>query len=316
MTQPVNLLLALIIAIVVVMAVFLVRIDGHMRHLAVSAPPAPVQPAPSVVAKEVVTAKVAGEAGDAQSLIAAMNVLERRSSDTSARVMLLRALRRIDAEAYFREVSRMAASGNPNEMRYALQEDSNEGTLDRRMLPVLKAIIDRSLQGGENGQDWTRLVGQMQRVDPEMAAPYVDEAVRRMLERGDGRMDGDQYAQRLVVSSGVAMGHALVLRSMRNNEYGNNGREQLYLQISDLYQGVRQFGLLVSEKRDQKLSEEDRKQILEHEQWIIANRNLLILDRKTRRMLLAKDEAEADQLRAKQPTAKPWVTEDAKRSAF
>ncbi len=316
MNQPSKLVSVVIIAVLVVIAALLVRIDGQLRRQ-----PA-VQPAAAALAPAPVPVQAAAEkpqvgTTDAQILLAALGVLERRSNDGSSRMMVLRALRRIDPEAFFRELSRLAASGNPNDLRYAMQDDGNDGTTDRRYLPVIKAIIDRSLQGENSGQDMSRLVMQLQRIDPELAAPYVDEVVRRMLDRSEGRFDGDQMVQRFAATSGVAMAHAQVLRAMRTNDYGGNGREQVYLQLADLYQGVRAFPIFTSEKRDQKLGEEDRKHIQENELWIIANRNLLVLDRKAKRMVLAKDAAEADQLRAGQPAWKAAVqVDEAKPLAF
>ena len=324
MNQPSKLVLVLIITVLVVIAALLVRIDSQLRRQPELQPITPAAvttsapaPAPAPAPVQAVVEKPQVGSKDAQILLAALGVLERRSNDSNARMIVLRSLRRIDPEAFFRELLRLVAAGNPNDLRYALQEDGSEGTLDRGFLPVIKAIIDRSLQGENSGQDMSRLVMQLQRIDPELAAPYVDEVVRRMLERSEVRFDGDQVTQRFAASSGVAMAHALVMRGMRTNEYGGNGREQVYLQLADIYQGVRPFPVLNSEKRDQKLADEDKKHIQENELWIIANRNLLVLDRTSKRMVLAKDAAEADQLRASQPVWKaPVPVEEAKPATF
>ncbi len=298
-----NLLLAAILLALVAVIVMQVR---TARAAVPAAAPAAASPAPSPppAAQPPAQATAATASADANTLLAAAAVIERRGGDQSARALLLRSLRRIDEAAFFAEVARLGRSGSMNDLRMILQEDG-EGVPDRRFLPLLRQVADRMLSGGEQSSyELVRLASMIQRIDPVAAAPYVDEAVRRMLARNDGRLDGDNAMQRLVLASGVPMAHALLLRGMRLNEYGNQGREQTYLQLCDLYAGVRQLPLLPFDRRDQKWTDEERRLLLVEEQWMIAQRHLLLLDRSTGRMVLAKDDAEAVQLRAKFQPAK------------
>lgn len=312
-----NLLLAaILIALVAVIAMQLRAAPATPKAATVggSAPLAP--PVAQTPVQSATAAGAATASADAQTLLAAAAVIERRGGDQSARTLLLRSLRRIDEAAFFAEVARLGRSGSMNDLRMILQDDG-EGTADRRFLPLLRQVADRMLAGGEQSSyELVRIAALIQRIDAVAAAPYVDEAVRRMISRNDGRLDGDNAMQRLVLASGVPMAHALLLRGMRLNEYGNQGREQTYLQLCDLYAGVRRLPLLPFDRRDQKWSDEERKLLLDEEQWMIAQRHLLLLDRSTGRMVLAKDEAEAVQLRAKLQPAKPETAAPEPGNAF
>jgi len=306
-----NLILALIVAVLVAVALLLLRIDVGLQRLIVKAEQAQTvatpRPDSSIVVTQVELTKEAASA-DTKALLGALAVIERRITDGNDRIAILNTLRRIDPEVYFRELTRLATSCKINYVSYALQNDNGgDGRSDRRFIPVLKACMDQFLlNGGDNDSyELLQLVVQLQHLDAEAAVPYVGEVVRRMLERPGISFEGDSGVQKLAISSGLAMAHALVLRSLRGADFGTNAREQTYLALSDLYQGVHKFPLLSIDKREQKLNDEDRKQMQETEKWLIENRHLLVYDRKLKRMALAKDEAEAEQLRAKQPSLKP-----------
>ncbi len=279
--KPLPLLLTLLAVAVVVCLALQLRVLGAQRALLERlATAADAAPAPAAVQKEVAPPVAAprsdSKTSDADTIVAAIRVLERRGEGDQF-IFLVRSLRKLDADRYFTELTRIAAG--PSSERAVNLFDNNGGALtDKRYIPVLDALAaNLDMEGGNRSYQLMRLAAQMVSLDPDHFQPVIQAATRSYLDANRNGDSIDSSMIRVLIASGDPAAHLALLRALRGQNYGDQ-RDRTWTALSDLYAEVHPFPALAFDERNgnnEKAQAERAKVILPVEQWITENRRRL-----------------------------------------
>ncbi len=282
--KPLPLLIALLAAAVITCVVLQVRLIGSQRALgeeimrrdahqvATITPPVPLAP-PTPPAPV-----LSGKTADAQVILDAIRLLE-RSGEKDQLVYLVRTLRRIDADSYFKELTRMVVSSS-NEQTINFLDNNNGQLTDVRYIPVFHALVENlDSEGGNRPYQLMRLASQMVGFDQESFQPTIQAAARTWLDSNRNGDSIDPLTTRVLLSSGNPQAHVAVLRSLRTQSYGEQ-RERTWSQLVDLYSEAHPFPALAFDERqnNEKTQAERAKIIQPVEQWITESRRRLTYD--------------------------------------
>lgn len=295
------LLVGIIIALII-NAAMLARIERALpRSADVTVPIAPQASTTAPPAKAVLSEDASKQ--DSAAILAALAVVRRHQEQDGTDAQLVRFLRDIDSDAYFADLKANASAGS---MRRAINSFSygESEVSDARYVPILTVLGRRALLKG-NVSEAMQLAGFASRFDDPSLRPIIVGATERWLEQGSGGRHLDARTVRTLLCSGLPAAHAEVFRWLVSSDHGDDERHRVYRQLRDLYDPVRKLPpVSIGRENNEKLSAADKGALRETEEWIRENRILLVYDPSLKVMLLAKDAAEAIQLRAKhEPTS-------------
>lgn len=270
---------------------------------------------------------VVDKTSEKEVLLAALNILINRAgrdgNSNYAISSIMNIVKDLDQDVYYQEMLRIAGIlERPDQILDWIANSRNgERAMDKKMIPIIKAIQERSVPDGNSSYRWRWAANGLATMNTEETHALLVKIVKTILSDENSSSNMDSSLSSSFLRSGLPSAHVALLRGLRQGHQNHTARQKVYENLEELYAGHIRFpaGELIPTGADDRngsnsygnMPEDKKGMVLAVEKWIIANKADLTYNRENKAMLL-KGKAKSDpieKLDAIATPAKPGKTD-------
>lgn len=255
-------------------------------------------------------------------LLAALNILINRAgrdgsgNSNYAISSIMNIIKDLDQDVYYQEMLRLAGIlERPDQMLEWIANSRNgERAMDKKMIPIIKAIQERSASDGNSSYRWRWAANGLASINTEETHALLVKIVKTVLSDENSGNNMDSSLSTSFMRSGLPSAHVALLRGLRQGHQQHTSRQKIYENLEELYAGHIRFpaGELIPAGADDRngsnsygnMPEDKKGMVLAVEKWITANKADLTYDRESKAMLL-KGKAKSDTIEKLDAIATP-----------